>query len=199
MPVPGALYQDCETCADITLHEVVHGKVSGKRLELTVRCQECGTTTHQIREDAPITHVKVIFSDGDQSRRTTLEIESNEVLMVGDEIVIDDTPSQVRGIEVGPERRADVAPAKDISTLWVVRFDRVKVKFSINMGHRTKAVAQVATPDEEFTVGDMVEVGGITAVIHRIKTWDRNYQHGTFAARDIVRIYGKSVRNTRRW
>ncbi len=197
MPVPGAMYLDCETCGDITLHEVVHGRVSGKKLLLQVRCRECGTTTEQTREEVQTTNVAVVISEGENSRRTKLEIESDDVLLVGDELLVDGIPVQVRGIEIGTDRRVDSAPVKDIRTLWTVRFDRVRVKFSINMGTRTKAAEQEATPDEEFTVGDLVTVGGITAVIHRIKTWDRTIQRGSAEARDIRRIYGKAVRGSR--
>ena len=197
MPVHDALYLDCEPCGDLTLHEVVHGKVSGKRLELTVRCQECSTISHQTHKETPTTEIRVVLSDGEQSQRTTLEIEVDEVLLVGDELVVDGIPVQVRGIEVVGEKRIEVAPAKDIVTLWVVRFDKVKVKFSITVGLRTKSAEEIATPDEEYTVGEMVTVKGISAVIHRIKTVDRNLQRGTVAARDIVRVYGKALRRSR--
>ena len=182
MPVPGAIYQDCETCGDITLHEVVHGKVSGKRLDLTIRCQECRTTSHQTREDAKTSEVKVVISEGEQSHRTTLEIESDEVLLLGDELTVDGIPVQVRGIEVGTALRVDKASVEKIQTL----------------GHRTKAAEQMAAPDEEYAVGEMVTVKGITAVIHKIKTWERVLQRGSAEARDIRRIYGKAVRGSRR-
>jgi uncharacterized Zn finger protein len=139
----------------------------------------------------------VVVSEGERSHRTKVEIETADVILVGDELLVDGVPVQVRGIEIGTDRRVDSSPVKDIKTLWTVRFDKVMVKFSINMGHRTKAGSQVASPDEEFTVGEMVEVAGVTAVIHRIKTWDRTMQRGSAEARDIRRIYGKAVRRSR--
>ncbi len=198
MPVPGALYLECEPCEDITLHEVVHGKVSGKRLELQLRCKECGTKSFQVRDEVETSRVKVVISEGGQSRRTSLDIESDEVLMVGDEMLVDGLPVQIRGIEVGTDKRVDSAQVTKIGTLWTVRFDKVVVKFSINMGQRTKSASQIAAPDEEYTVGEMVEVAGIEAVIHRIKTWDRVMQRGSAEARDIRRIYGRVIRGPRR-
>jgi uncharacterized Zn finger protein len=197
MPVPGALYLECESCSDITLHEVVHGRVSGKKLQLQVRCRECSTKSEHIREEVATSHIPVVVSEGERSHRTKVEIETADVILVGDELLVDGVPVQVRGIEIGTDRRVDSSPVKDIKTLWTVRFDKVMVKFSINMGHRTKAGSQVASPDEEFTVGEMVEVAGVTAVIHRIKTWDRTMQRGSAEARDIRRIYGKAVRRSR--
>jgi uncharacterized Zn finger protein len=197
MPVPGALYLECETCDDITLQEVVHGKVSGKKVHLQVRCRECGTKSEHTREEVAISKVSVVVSEGDQSHRTKVEIESDEVILLGDELLVDGIPVQVRGIEIGTDKRVDSAPVKDIKTLWTVRYDKVVVKFSINMGHRTKAGSQEASPDEEFTVGELVQVRDVTAVIHRIKTWDRTLQRGSAEARDIRRIYGKAVRRSR--
>jgi uncharacterized Zn finger protein len=191
------MYLECETCGDITLQEVVHGKVSGKKLQLQVRCRECGTKSEHIREEVATSMVPVVVSEGESSHRTKVEIESDDVILVGDELLVDGIPVQVRGIEIGTDRRVDSAPVKDIRTLWTVRFDKTVVKFSINMGHRTKAGNQAASPDEEFTVGEMVEVAGVTAVIHRIKTWDRTIQRGSAEARDIRRIYGKAVRRSR--
>ncbi len=197
MQVPGALYMDCDTCGDITLHEVVHGKVAGKKVHLQVRCRDCGTTSQRTQEDVDTTLVPVVVSEGERSHRTKVEIESDDVILVGDELLVDGVPVQVRGIEVGTDQRVDSAGVKEIKTLWTVRFDQVTVKFSINMGHRTKAGSQIASPDEEFTVGELVQVAGVTAVIHRIKTWDRTLQHGSAEARDIRRIYGKAVRGSR--
>jgi uncharacterized Zn finger protein len=191
------MYLQCEPCNDLTLHEVVHGKVSGKSLELTVRCQECGTTSHTVREEVSTREVKVVVSEGEASKRSTVEIESDEVIMLGDELLVDGVPVQVRGIEIGTDKRVDKAPVKSIDTLWTVRFDKVKVKFSINMGHRTKASQHIAAPDEEYAVGEIVEVAGVMAVVHRIKTWDKVLQRGSAQARDIVRIYGRAVRGSR--
>jgi len=198
MPVPGALYLECESCEDITLHEVVHGKVSGKKLELQLRCKECRTKTFQVHDEVEMSRVKVVVSDGDLSRKTSVEIESDEVLMVGDELLVDGVPVQIRGIEVATDKRVNSAKVTEIGTLWTVKFDKVVVKFSVNMGRRTKAGSQIAAPDEEFTVGEMVEVAGIEAVIHRIKTWDKVLQYGSAEARDIRRIYGRAIRGPRR-
>jgi len=198
MPVPGALYLECETCEDLTLHEVVHGKVSGKKLELQLRCKECNTKTFQVREEVEMSTVNVVISDGERSSKTSVEIESDEVLMVGDELLVDGLPVQIRGIEVGTDLRVNSSRVTEIETLWTVKFDKVVVKFSINMGHRTKAGSQIAAPDEEYTVGEMVEVAGVEAVIHRIKTWDKVMQFGSAEARDIRRIYGRGIRGPRR-
>ncbi|MCK4300406.1 MAG: hypothetical protein KAX80_12770, partial [Planctomycetes bacterium] len=159
---------------------------------------ECRTKTFQVHDEVEMSRVKVVVSDGDRSRKIFVEIESDEVLMVGDELLVDGVPVQIRGIEVVTDKRVNSAKVTEIGTLWTVKFDKVVVKFSVNMGRRTKAGSQIAAPDEEFTVGEMVEVAGIEAVIHRIKTWDKVLQYGSAEARDIRRIYGRAIRGPRR-
>jgi uncharacterized Zn finger protein len=197
MTVPGALYLECETCNEVTLQEVVHGKVSKTALEVNVRCRECGTTTQRTIKETQRRKVPVVVSEGAESSRRSLEIEVDDVLCVGDELLVDGIPVQVRAIEVGHEDRVEAAPVAEIETLWTVRFDRIKVRFSVNLGARTKTSWEVAAPDEEFTIGEMVEVAGVPAVIHRIKAKDSLVRRGSVEARNISRIYCRAVRGHR--
>ena len=159
MTVPGALYLDCPTCGEVTLHEVVHGKASGKSLEVDVRCRACGTTTHQALKQTEALTVPIVVSEGPLSRRTTIDVDEEELISVDDELLVESTPVHVRSIEVGHEQRVSEAKGATIKTIWAVTFDKVKVKFSINAGPRTKMAEVEAAPDEEFTVGDIVEAG----------------------------------------
>jgi uncharacterized Zn finger protein len=197
MTVPGALYLDCPTCGEVTLHEVVHGKTSGKALEVDVRCRTCGTISHQALKQTEARRVPIVISEGPVSRRTTIDIDEEELVSVEDELLVEGTPVHVRSIEVGHEQRVSEAKGATIKTIWAVTFDKVKVKFSINAGPRTKMAEVEAAPDEEFTVGDIVEAGGITSVIHSIKTEDKAVRRGSVPARDIVRVYCTAVRGAR--
>ncbi len=194
MTVPGALYLECPTCGEVTLHEVVHGTSTGHALEVDARCRTCGTVSHQAVRAAEVLKLPIVVSAGPESVRTTIEAEAEEVLSVGDELLVDGLPVMVKSIEVGHEQRASSAPASKVKTIWAVRFDSIKVKFSINVGPRTKMAETDAAPDEEFTVGDIVEAAGVTSVIHSIKTPGGSVRRGSVAARDIVRIYCTAVR-----
>ena len=46
-------------------------------------------------------------------------------------------------------------------------------------------------PDDEFTVGNRLELEDMDCFIHAIKTRTKLVQHGSAEARDVVRIYGK--------
>jgi uncharacterized Zn finger protein len=88
------------------------------------------------------------------------------------------------------------ATAREISTIWGKRFDKVRVKISVNKTSKTLAAEIFALPDEEFYVGDTFTVGKDDVVIHYIKTKEGMVRNGGVPARDIVRIYTKCMRAT---
>jgi uncharacterized Zn finger protein len=197
MTVPGALYLECPTCGEVTLHEVVHGTSTGRSLVVDAKCRGCGTVSHQTVRSAEVLRLPIVVSDRGTSRRTTIEAEGDEVIAVDDELMVEGLPVRVRSIEVGHEQRVQEAPGSSIKTIWAVRFDSVRVKMSINVGPRTKMAEVEAAPDEEFTVGDMVEAAGTTSVVHSIKTRTGSVRRGSVQAQDIVRVYCRAVRGLR--
>jgi len=64
----------------------------------------------------------------------------------------------------------------------------------VNMGNRTVPHDVLASPDEEFEVGDIVDLGKERALVHRIRTAHRTLDHGSVTADEIVRVYGRVVR-----
>lgn len=197
MTTPNALYIDCPNCGERTLHEVLKGRIGRKRMvmEATVRCKECGQTHPEvIKEEKPV-EVPVIVSDQDKSRKERLELEHDEVLGVEDELFVGDTYVVVTAVESNG-RRVRRAPAEKIETIWAKRYDKIKVKISVNKGQKTHPAEIFAMPDEEFYVGDIIPAGRERAVIHRMKTTKGMVRDGGVEARDIVRIYAKVMRVT---
>jgi len=195
MTIPNAIYIDCPNCGERTLHEVLKGKVGRKRLvmETTVRCKECDHTHFVVIREEPPVSVPVIVSDQGQSRKEMLEFKAEEVLSVDDEIFVGDTYSMITSIESNG-RRVGYAPASEIDTLWVKRYDQIRVKISVNRGQRTIPSEIFAMPDEEFYVGDEIPAGRDRAVINKMKTPWGMVRDGGVEARDIVRIYAKVMR-----
>src|SRR5439155_1423812 len=91
-------------------------------------------------------------------------------------------------------RRVAAARAKEVGTVWAKRVDRVRVKFSVNKGNRTVPHDVLAAPDEEFEIGEIVDLGRDRAVVHHIRTRQRTVRQGRVRADDIVRMYGRIVR-----
>lgn len=195
MAAPSALVLHCDTCGDVP-HRVLRGKVSGKDeivFEGVVRCSKCGQVRSVVtREPRPI-QVPVIVSFLEASERTALEFSPDEQVEVGEEIEVGDSRLRITSIEV-KGRRLEGALAKEVSTLWAKRMDRVRVKFSVNKGNRTVPHEVVAAPDEEFEVGDIVDLGRDRAVVHHIRTAHRTLHAGRARADEIVRMYGRVVR-----
>lgn len=197
MAVPNALFLECPSCGERGLHEVLKGKIGAKTevLEATVRCQNCGHVRSELVSEPRSVRVPIIVSEFGSSSRKEIELVQEEVVAVGEELLVDDSQVVVTAIECD-RRRVSMCPVKSISTIWAKKYDRVKVKVSINKVNKTIPAELFALPDEEFYVGDLMTVGKHSVVIHNIKTKGGLVRKGGAQARDIVRIYAKSVRTT---
>ncbi len=197
MAVPNSLYLDCPSCGEKTLHEVLKGRISkgGDVLETTIKCQECQHVHSAVVREPKSTKVAIILSDIGATKKTEFEFGEDELVVVGDELFIGDTNVVITAIEKG-ERRVPEAVAKEIKTIWAKKFDKVRVKISVNKTSKTLAAELTALPDEEFFVGDILNIGRDSVVIHYIKTRESMVRQGGVPARDIVRIYAKSARMT---
>jgi len=197
MAIPNSLYLDCPSCGEKTLHEVLKGRISkgGDVLETTVKCQECQHVHSAVVREPKSTKVAFILSDMGATKKTEFEFGEEEMVVVGDELFIGDTNVVITAIEKG-ERRVPEAVAKEIKTIWAKKFDKVRVRISVNKTSKTLAAELTALPDEEFFVGDILNIGRDSVVIHYIKTRESMVRQGGVPARDIVRIYAKSARMT---
>ena len=197
MNVPGSVYVECPFCGEETRHLVIKGKIREKNgslsFEGTVKCSVCGGVhSAEIREDPPM-KIRAVISDGKESEKTSLELSPEYMLCVGDELIAGDIPVRVTSIESGGKRK-DHAHVRDIDSVWLKRYDRVNVKFSINRGDKTVSKKISAVPDEDFLIGDSFQIDRDMVVIHKIKTRYGFVQEGSVKARDIVRVYAKRIR-----
>jgi len=195
MAAPSALVLRCDTCGEVP-HRVLRGKIGGKDeivFEGTVKCTKCGRVSSVVtREPKPI-EVPIIVSWLETTERTSLEFSPTEAIDVGEELDLGDTRIAITAIEAG-SRRVEGAVAKEVSTLWAKRIDQVRVKFSVNKGNRTVPHEVRAAPDEEFEVGEIVDLGKDRALVHHIRTRYRTVREGRVRADEIVRMYGRVVR-----
>lgn len=197
MSVPNAIYVECPDCGEETLHEVLKGRLGkdGDTFEGTLKCQECGRVHSAVVREAKMIKVPVIVSDQGESRKSELELPEDEELRVEDELLLDDLPIIISSLEMG-EARVKKALVKDITAIWAKRFDKVHVKISINDVHKTIPTEVIALPEEEFFIGDLMDVNRYNVVITQIKTKDAMVRRGSVLAMDIVRIYAKKARTT---
>ena len=197
MSIPNSLYLDCPSCGEKTLHEVLRGRMSkgGDVLETTVKCQECQQVHAAVVREPKSVLLPLILSDMGTTKKMEFEFGEDEMVSVGDELFVGDANVIITAIEKGQGRVLE-SPAKEAKTIWVKRYDKVRVKISVNKTSKTLAAELNALPDEEFFVGDILTVGRDEVVIHSIKTREGMVRQGGVAARDIVRLYAKSARVT---
>jgi len=196
MSAPSALVLKCPNCGEVVPHRVLRGKIAGKDeivFEGVVRCSKCDAISNVVtREPKPIV-VPLILSWLDRSEKTSLEFSPDEDVAIGEELDLGDTRIAVTAIE-SAGRRVGATKAKAVDTIWAKRIDQVRVKFSVNKGNRTVPHDVLAAPDEEFEVGEIVDLGKDRAVIHHIRTRIRTMRQGRVRADEIVRMYGRIVR-----
>ena len=195
MDVPSAIYIQCPSCGEETLHRVIKGKMGEKKqltLEALVKCSQCGHRYNTvIKEEKPVT-IPLIVSEGADSKKDSIKLASAETVERGTEYQLDRGTIKITGIET-KRGRVDSAQARDIATLWAKKFDRLKIRVSINKGSKTFSRVIWAVPDEEICVGDIIRIKGDSVAIHSIKTERRHIKKGSAEARDIVRLYAKIV------
>ena len=196
MTTPRALYLDCPTCQDETLHKIVKARVSGKKkkvMDALVRCNECKSKYAMSLQVSVPVEIPVVISWLEKSERTMLEADPDSELVVGDEIFLGEQRVKITAIESGG-KRVNTALAREIETIWSVRYEKVRVKISISKRDKTVSKEILAVPEEEFYVNDMLTVDKMNVVIHRIKTEDGVLRTGMAHAKDIKRVYGRIVR-----
>ena len=183
----------CPNCGKEVEHEIVAYRQLKKGMEYTVKCNNCGYTYKKITKEDKMVDVKVIWSMGEKTEVKKITVFEDDIIGVDDELLVDGVPSLVTAVDSGGSRMKE-AMAKDINAVWAKRFDKVIVKVSVNHGRKTTAHEIIATPDEEFYIGDIVDLNDIHAVISKIKSKDRFITRGGEIARNIVRIYAKEIR-----
>ncbi len=196
MAAPSALVLKCESCGVEGPHRVLRGKVAGKDeivFEGVVKCSACGAVRSVITREPKPVEVPLILSWMDRSVRQTIEMGPAEDVIVGEELPLAEGRAIVTAIET-KGRRVQQAKASEVDAIWAKRADKVWVAFSVNMGNRTVARRVLAAPDEEFLVGDIVDLGKVRVLVHRIRTGHRTLREGTVPAEEIVRVYGRVVR-----
>ncbi|MCI0497842.1 MAG: hypothetical protein L0Z54_06095 [Thermoplasmata archaeon] len=192
MEAPTAVIAECPTCGEAP-HTIVRGRSSSTTaLDAVARCNQCGTVHHIALRQPKDIPVRLVVSQGRVSRTTSVDLLPADVVRVGDEFFAGREYVQVRGIETDGKRVLE-APAEDIETIWARSFDKIPVRFSVHRGARSVPRQVMAPPDEEFSVGDVMEVDGLRFAVHKIKCEDGRTPE-TAQAREIVRVYGNQIR-----
>ncbi len=196
------LYTHCDPCGEETPHRILKGSLGPldeKGFDGTVQCIVCKNTHHaNIPVERPV-KVKAVISQGSRSRTDNVEFGPFEVMKVGDEFYWKEHNLKITSIEKEGSR-VDCSKADEADVIWAVEYDTVDVKVSIVKGANTASERATANPEEEFSVGSILEFGNQKVMIGKIKTGEGMvYREGRpIEARDIKRIYCRKVKEHHR-
>ncbi|GAB6135335.1 HVO_0476 family zinc finger protein [Thermococcus prieurii] len=165
--------------------------------ELTLRCNECGNVWHVTLPK--LVKVPLIVSKHERSFKSEAELPEGEEIRVGDIVETEEDEVRITGIELEGGKRVNRAKVGEIVTLWGESLTYPKViKVSVYMPKGLTQSFRVKVPrDEEFAVGEVVEVGGYTFRIEKIKTERKMLHHGKAKADEIVALMGHHIPRAR--
>jgi uncharacterized Zn finger protein len=187
---------ECPSCSP--KEEVGHEVLKEGQSPL-VRCLECGQV-HATRIKAPKSaSLKVIVSKMDVSNTYKTELDSETVLQVDDEMVVDDEekgviPILITALDAGG-KRVQIARAENIETIWGRAIDEITVKFSAQAGtDKTEVIEKRVPGDYEFVVGNEEKAGNKRLLITKIKIRDgvfRSRKGDVVLAKYVKRIFAR--------
>ncbi|WP_297549238.1 HVO_0476 family zinc finger protein [Thermococcus sp.] len=165
--------------------------------ELTLRCNECGNVWHVTLPK--LVKIPLIVSKHEVSFKSKAELPEGEEIRVGDIVETEEDEVRITGIELEGGKRVNRARVEEIKTLWGESLTYPKViKVSIYLPKGITQSFRVKVPrEEEFAVGEVVEVGGYTFKIEKIKTENKMLHHGKAKADRIVAIMGHHIPRAR--
>lgn len=165
--------------------------------ELTLRCGECGNVWHVTLPK--LVKVPLIVSKHERSFKSEVELPEGEEIKVGDIVETENDEVRITGIELDENKRVNKAKVEEVRTLWGESLTYPKIiKVSIYLPKGVTQAFRVKVPrDEEFIVGEVLEVGGYTFRVEKIKTETKMLRHGGARADKIVSIMGHSIPRAR--
>ncbi|BAA29333.1 HVO_0476 family zinc finger protein [Pyrococcus horikoshii] len=166
--------------------------------EITLKCNECGYVW--IITLPKVVRVPIIVSKHERSFKKFAELPKGETIKVGDIIELEDDEVRILSIELPGGKRVKKAKVEEIQTLWGESLTYPKV-FGVSIylpGGITQSFKVVVDRDEEFVVGEVIEVGGYTFKVEMIKTDKKLMRSGKAKADKIVRLMGHAVRGRAR-
>ena len=200
----------CQTCGQRTRHRVlrvakVRQRPDGRELEGVARCSQC-RWTHPFALFVPAgIRIPAVLSDGARSRRTVVEVDSDQRLQVGSRIPDQSPPVRILRIDRQGGAQVSDAIARDVETVWLAPDVPRPIPVSLVLGSRTATTRATLAPDRALAVGETIEVAGATLRIVGLRARNRTWTHDgdRFTAREVSRIYTRRTdtppAGSRRW
>jgi uncharacterized Zn finger protein len=180
----------CPVC-DSESYEIL--KTKGKNTkEILLKCNECGNTYRETVVIPKMVECRVIISKFEESLKKTIKIYPDEILEVGEVLVVDGEEAEITSLENVRGGRVSKSPVSELVTIWATSLTGpARVGISIdNHGWILSKKVEVDR-DFQFNVGDVVKMGKMVFRIKSMKTITSKIRKGGATADQIKRIYGR--------
>lgn len=179
----------CSECDEYTEHQVLKEKAVGTGKDLLVKCIECDYVYNlQIREPLSI-KIPFILTDGPNSKRVELDIDDDEVFLLGDVFQDEEMLWSVNQIIDKSGRKKKSIIATEASIISALRTDMVRVKITMTRGEFSDSTSMQVDYGTKFSAGTMMDYAEEVWRIRAIHTGTGRTLKGTVEAQDIKRIY----------
>ncbi|BDZ71065.1 HVO_0476 family zinc finger protein [Methanobacterium petrolearium] len=180
----------CPICKSES-HEIL--KTKGKNTkEVLLRCNECGNTFRETVNIPKMTECRIIISKFSESEKNQVKIYPDEILQVGEVLVVDGEEVQITSLENKRGGRVSKSPVSELETIWATSLaGPTRVGVSVDYGGRILSKKVEVERDFLFTVGDVVKMGSAVFRIKSMKTVTSKIRRGSAIAEQTKRVYGR--------
>jgi uncharacterized Zn finger protein len=182
----------CPLC-DSESNEIIKSKGKTTR-EILLKCNECGNTFRETVNIPKMVECRIIISKFEDSQKKNLKLYPDELLRVGDIMLVDDEEVKVTSLENNRGGRVQRSEVSLLETIWASSLTGpVRVGISVDFGGRILSRKVEIERDFQFTVGDVVKMGRTLFRIKSMKTIDAKIRKGSSRAEDTKRVYGQPL------
>ena len=180
---------DCPSCGFVTSHEVLRERKAGTGTDYLLKCDECSEVHKlQVREPKAV-EISFMLSEGAETRTAKIDIDEDEIIVIGDIFEHDDASWEINRIEDKTNISVNQCGAKEISRANAVRSDMVMVRLTLTRGEVSVSDSITVERETVFKAGSIMLFNDEKWRIRAIHTGAGRTMTGRVDAYDIKRIY----------
>ena len=180
---------DCPSCRFVTSHEVLRERKAGTGTDYLLKCDECSEVYKlQVREPKAV-KISFMLSEGSETRTAQIEIDEDEIIVIGDIFEHDDASWEINRIEDKNNIPVNQCGARGISRANAVRSDMVMVRLTLTRGEVSVSDSITVERETVFKAGSIMLFNDEKWRIRAIHTGAGRTMTGRVDAYDIKRIY----------
>lgn len=188
---------ECPICGSDELEILNSKQKSSKKKfmeEYLLKCEDCGHVFRDIVSLKKPKPYRLIISEQEKSKKTTIDLSPSDELECGDVLLSDLGQVEVTGIEI-KDKRVKKAKLEDVDTIWATSIEiPARIGFSVDLHGEVDSYKLDLDRDFEIAPGDIVKIDKHIVKVHVIKTQDRKLTSGFAKAGVIKRVYSKPVK-----